>query len=223
MIESMVHWLSSAIETLGYPGVALAVFLESFFAPIPSEIILPFSGFVASNGSLNIYLVILVATLFGYLGSLPFYFLGKVGEKFVYNFLDKWGKYLFIEKRDVDYVFKLFKKRDNAFVFLGRLIPIVRTLISFPAGVFKMNFFLFSTYTLLGTLLWNTILIYTGFVAGNNWEVVGAYLSKYEKLILVAIILAGVLYIARGIIRKRTTSNSSDGQSKEKPQSSRKA
>lgn len=209
MIESIVNWLSSAIETLGYPGVAIAVFLESFFAPIPSEVVLPFSGFVASNGALNIYLVIAVATIFAYLGSLPFYFLGKFGEKYVYKFLDKWGKYLFIEKRDVDYAFKLFEKKGNFLVFLGRLIPIVRTLISFPAGVFKMNFALFTFYTLIGTLIWNSILTYLGFIMGNNWSVVGAYLSKYEKGILVVIVIGIILYIVRGV-KRRSISSSSD-------------
>ena len=96
MIQSIIDWLVNVISVLGYPGVFISVFLESFFAPIPSEIILPFSGFVASQGSMNIYLVIVVATVAAYLGSLPFYFIGKWGEKPVLEFLDKFGKYLFI-------------------------------------------------------------------------------------------------------------------------------
>lgn len=202
MIQTLVDWLVTAIETLGYPGVAVAVFLESFFAPIPSELILPFSGFVASTGSLNIYLVILIATFAAYLGSLPFYLLGRWGKRYVYLFLEKVGKYLFISQEDVDRVFVLFNRHGNKLVLFGRLVPIVRTLISFPAGVADMNFMLFSAYTLLGSLLWNILLTYAGFVLGDNWGVVGEWLSKYETVIIVVFVLAVVLYVARGIYKR---------------------
>ena len=98
MISSFVDWLVSIIESIGYVGVSLAMFIESFFAPIPSEIILPFSGFVASKGSLNVYLVTIFATISAYLGSLPFYIIGYFGDKRVRKFLEKYGKYLFISK-----------------------------------------------------------------------------------------------------------------------------
>jgi membrane protein DedA with SNARE-associated domain len=189
------------ITVLGYPGVFLSVFIESFFAPIPSEIILPFSGFVASNGDMNIYLVILVATVAAYLGSLPFYFIGKWGEKPLLKFLERYGKYLFIAQDDVDKVFGLFDKYGKGVVFVGRVIPIVRTLISFPAGVAKMPFILFTVYTLLGSLIWNILLSYTGFVLGDNWSVVGEWVSNYEHVILALLILVFVAYIGRGIYK----------------------
>jgi len=201
MIQSIIDWLVNAIQTLGYPGVALAVFLESFFAPIPSELILPFSGFVASNGSLNIYLVIIFATFAAYLGSLPFYFLGLWGEKYVNIFLEKWGKYLFIDKGDVEWAFSLFDKHGSKLVFLGRLMPVVRTLISFPAGVAKMNYILFTVYTLLGSLIWNILLAYTGYILGDRWSIIGEWVGKYEKVIIVLGVLFVVAYIARGIYR----------------------
>lgn len=202
MIQLFIDWLVNIITVLGYPGVFLAVFIESFFAPIPSEIILPFSGFVASMGEMNIYLVIAIATVAAYLGSLPFYMIGRWGEKFFKNFLDKYGKYLFIEDSDVQWTFKLFEKYGNGLVFLGRLIPIVRTLISFPAGVSKMPFLKFSIYTLMGSLIWNTILTYTGFVLGDHWENVGAWVSKYENVILFVVIFLFLLYIGRGIFKR---------------------
>lgn len=204
MIQNFIDWLVNIISTLGYPGVALSVFIESFFAPIPSEIILPFSGFVASQGVLNIYLVIAIATLAAYLGTLPFYFIGLWGEKFVFKFLDKYGKYLFIQKDDVDWVFSLFDKHGKKIVLIGRLIPIVRTLISFPAGVAKMNFTVFSIYTLIGSLVWNTILTSAGFFLGDSWELVSSYIAKYEKGILVVLLLIFVLYIMRGFLKKRS-------------------
>lgn len=204
MIQNFIDWLVNIISTLGYPGVALSVFIESFFAPIPSEIILPFSGFVASQGVLNIYLVIGIATIAAYLGTLPFYFVGLWGEKFVSKFLDRYGKYLFIQKDDVDWVFGLFEKHGKKIVLFGRLIPIVRTLISFPAGVAKMNFTVFSMFTLVGALVWNTILTFAGYFLGDSWEVVSGYVSKYEKGILIFLVLVFVLYILRGIKKRRS-------------------
>ncbi|HRX43980.1 MAG TPA: DedA family protein [Candidatus Dojkabacteria bacterium] len=199
MIQSIIDWLVNVISVLGYPGVFISVFLESFIAPIPSEIILPFSGFVASIGSMNIYLVIIVATLAAYLGSLPFYFIGRWGEKPVLTFLERYGKYLFIKKSDVDKGFEVFNKYGNGVVFVGRVIPIIRTLISFPAGVAKMNFVKFTIYTLFGSLIWNIVLTYTGFILGDHWERIGAIVGQYEKVIIVVCILLFILYVGRGV------------------------
>jgi membrane protein DedA with SNARE-associated domain len=198
MITSIIDWLLNIIETLGYPGVFLSMFLESFFAPIPSELILPFAGFVSFNGSLNIYIVIIVATFGAYLGSLPFYILGRLGEKYVYSFINRYGKYLFIYQKDIQRGETLFKKHGNKVVLFGRLIPIIRTVISFPAGVAKMNFLLFSIYTFVGALIWSTILAFLGYLLGDRWEIVGEWISKYEKVVLILIgILLTVFVISR--------------------------
>jgi len=194
------------INSVGYLGVGLAMFVESFFAPIPSEIILPFSGFVASQGSLNIYIVILIATIFAYLGSLPFYLVGRWGEKSVMKFLNKYGKYLFISKVDLDKGFTAFEKYGNGIILLGRVVPIVRTVISFPAGVSKMKFILFSVYTLIGTAIWSTILAMAGYFLGSKWEIVSEYVSKYEKIIIVILIIGVVLYVVRGVVNMRKSS-----------------
>ncbi len=207
MIQTFIDWLVSIITTLGYPGVALSVFIESFFAPIPSEIILPFSGFVASTGALNIYWVIVVATFAAYLGTLPFYFIGRWGERYVFTFLDKYGKYLFIDRGDVDWAFGLFEKHGNKIVLGGRLIPIVRTLISFPAGVAKMKFVVFSIYTLIGAFFWNTLLAYAGYILADSWESVGAWIGKYEKGIIVIGVIVVILYFLRGYLRRRKSTS----------------
>ena len=203
MIESIIDWLVNAISTIGYPGVFISVFLESFFAPIPSEIILPFSGFVASTGKMDLVFVIVIATVAAYLGSLPFYFIGKWGEKPVINFINKYGKYLFIQQKDVDKVFGAFDKYGKGVVFFGRLIPMIRTLISFPAGVAKMQFARFSMYTLFGSLTWNILLTYAGYQLGDHWSVVSKWIEKYQNVILVLIIIAVLLYIIRGIKSRR--------------------
>ncbi|HQJ73360.1 MAG TPA: DedA family protein [Candidatus Dojkabacteria bacterium] len=203
MIQSIIDWLVNAISTIGYPGVFISVFLESFFAPIPSEIILPFSGFVASTGKMDLVFVMVIATVAAYLGSLPFYFIGKWGEKPVINFINKYGKYLFIQQKDVDKVFGAFDKYGKGVVFFGRLIPMIRTLISFPAGVAKMQFARFSMYTLLGSLTWNILLTYAGYQLGDHWSVVSKWIEKYQNVILVLIIIAVLLYIIRGIKSRR--------------------
>lgn len=201
MISTIIDWLVNAISTLGYPGVAIAMFLESFFAPISSEIILPFSGFVCARDGMNIYITIIVASLAAYLGTLPFYFIGRWGKGSVDKFLRKFGKYLFIPSSDLDKGYRAFDKYGNGIVFFGRLIPIVRTVISFPAGVAKMNFGIFSLYTLLGSLLWSSILAFAGFFLGENWEIVEGYVGKYEKVIYVILIALVVVYVIRGIYK----------------------
>jgi len=203
MISTIIDWLVNTISTLGYPGVAIAMFLESFFAPIPSEIILPFSGFVCARDGMNIYITIIVASLAAYLGTLPFYFIGRWGKNGVDKFLRKFGKYLFISSSDLDKAYKAFDKYGNGIVFLGRLIPIIRTVISFPAGVARMNFGIFSLYTLLGSFLWSSILAFSGFLLGENWGIVEGYVSKYEKAIYVVLIILAVVYVIRGIYKLR--------------------
>lgn len=207
MITSFVNWLVNIIETLGYPGVALSMFIESFFAPIPSEVILPFSGFVASKGTLNLYLVIIVATFAAYLGSLPFYIIGYLGEQKVHKFLEKYGKYLFITRENVQKGYDAFEKYGNVFVLTGRVVPIVRTLISFPAGASKMNFWKFTIYTLIGTAIWSTLLILAGYFLGSQWEDAVEYVNRYENIIigLMGVSLFG--YIIYNILNNRKKKN----------------
>ena len=205
MISSVIDWLVNLIEVIGYPGVAIAMFIESFFAPIPSEIILPFSGFVAFGGSLNIYVVIVVATVAAYLGTLPFYFIGRWGNEFVMEFLKKYGKYLFISQEDLQKGFDAFEKYGGGIVFFGRLIPIVRTVISFPAGVSKMNFLQFSIYTLVGAGIWSSILASAGFFLGDRWDMVSVYVERYENVILILLLVVVAVYIGwniRKVLRK---------------------
>ncbi len=203
MITPIIDWLVNLISSVGYWGVGLAMFIESFFAPIPSEIILPFSGFVASDGRLKIYLVIIVATVAAYLGSLPFYIIGRLGENSVLNFLKKYGKFLFISENDLEKGVKSFEKYGNSIVFFGRLIPIVRTVISFLAGVSKMKFGIFSLYTIAGTAIWSTVLSLAGFFLGSQWEIVSVYVSRYENVIIVIIIVLVITFLGNRILKSK--------------------
>jgi membrane protein DedA with SNARE-associated domain len=205
MINSIVTWLTQLIESTGYIGVGLSMFIESFFAPIPSELILPFAGFVASKTDQILIVSIIVASISAYLGSLPFYFLGVWGKDWVNRFLNKWGKFLFIYPEDVEKGFKVFDKYGSSIIFFGRLVPMIRTVISFPAGVAKTPFIKFTIYTLLGSTIWSSILAISGYYLGENWEIVSLWLSKYEEVVLVSIILIFVGYIIYKLLKHKSS------------------
>jgi membrane protein DedA with SNARE-associated domain len=199
MINSLVDWLVQTIDSLGYLGVFIGVFLESFLALIPSEIILPFSGFVASRGTMNIVLVIATVGIGAYLGSLPFYFIGLWGDDFVEKFLKKYGKYIFISQDDLEKGYKAFEKHGNKIVFFGRFIPLIRSVISFPAGAARMKFPIFSIYTTLGSLLYATALCLGGYYMGENWQIIASYINQYENIVLALLSIAILIYIWRGM------------------------
>ena len=203
MIENIVEWLTNLMNSFGYLGIAISVFLETIFPPIPSAFIQPFAGFVASRTEQTLLLTIVAATVGTYLGTFPFYLLGIWGEKAVYKFLKKYGKYLFIEQEEVDKAFDFFNKYGKEVILFGRLVPLVRTFISFPAGVAKMPFLQFTIYTLIGSAIWSTILAVSGYLLGENWEVLLSLLSKYENIVLILLVLLVVGYIVFKIIKKR--------------------
>ncbi|MBD3329152.1 DedA family protein [Candidatus Dojkabacteria bacterium] len=200
MIHDLITWLTGLIETIGYPGVALSMFIESFFAPIPSELILPFAGFLASEGKMNILALGLIGGIFSYLGTLPFYFIGTIGNReTIDKFIKKYGKYLFISEDEVNAAFKMFDKFGKLLIFFGRLVPLVRSVISFPAGMAKMNFAGFTVLTLIGSTMWSYILVIAGYFLGEHWDAVGNFVGRYEKIVMVLVALAGVIYIGKKI------------------------
>jgi membrane protein DedA with SNARE-associated domain len=203
MIENIVDWLTNLMNSLGYLGIGLAVFLETIFPPIPSAFIQPFAGFVASRTDQTLLLTIISATIGTYLGTFPFYLLGIWGENAVYKFLSKYGKYLFIEQEEVDKAFEFFNKYGKEVVLFGRLIPLVRTFISFPAGVARMPFWQFTIYTLIGSAIWSSILSIAGYLLGENWEILLTWLSRYENIMLILIVVVIIAYFVFKILKKR--------------------
>ncbi len=127
------------------------------------------------------------------------------GKNNVTKFLNRFGKYFFIDKDDVNLAFDLFQKHGNKIVLFGRLIPIVRTIISFPAGVAEMHFGIFTAFTLLGSFVWNIILVYAGYILADNWGIVGQYINKYENGILVIGAILLIFYFVRGYIKKKNS------------------
>ena len=208
MISNAVDWMTNLMEKLGYLGVTISVFLETVFPPIPSAFIQPFAGFVASRTDKLLILTILAATVGSYLGTLPFYLLGVWGEKFVNNFLKKYSKYLFIEDYEVEKAFEFFDKHGPIIILTGRLIPLVRTVISFPAGVADMPFWKFTIYTLIGGAIWSTILSTSGFLLGERWKVLVIWIEQYENLAMIVILLLIVAYFGYKIVSKKKYSKS---------------
>ena len=202
MIENTVTWLIEIIEATGYLGIAFAILLESVFPPIPSAFILPFMGFVSSRTEQLLIVYIAVASVAAYIGTLPFYFLGVWGEDFLRKFLDKYGKYFFIEEEEVEKAFEFFDKKGNSIVFFGRLIPLIRSAISFPAGVARMPFIKYSIYTLLGSAVWSAGLGLAGYFLGEQWEIVVEWLARYEDIALILTVVLFLSYIGYKIYKK---------------------
>lgn len=204
----MVEWIENVIRELGYPGIVLLMFLENLFPPIPSELIMPLAGFTASRSdSLSFAGVILAGTLGAVLGTSPLYALGYIyGEWGVKRLVAIYGPWLGIEERDVDKVNRWFRQRGAVMVFVARLIPGVRSLISLPAGMARMNLLLYFFYTTLGSALWVSFLVYVGNLLGENYDQVERYLDPLSILVLVGLVLWAIYWVwgrRQAVLRQR--------------------
>ncbi|RIO11000.1 DedA family protein [Mammaliicoccus sciuri] len=191
----MEQWITDYMTHYGYIGVSILVFLEYVIHPFPSEIILTFAGFMTSQSELNIIIVCLLTILGAVLGALVLYSIGAlIGEERLYKFIHKRGKYIGIKTQDLDKTIQWLDKYGHWAIFLGRFIPIVRTLISLPAGITKMNLPVFILLTAIGTGMWNIFLIMLGKMLGNHWHQILVYVGMYSKVFIVIIAIA-VLYV----------------------------
>lgn len=196
LINLIVFWVTAVIAFSGYWGIFLMMTAESACIPIPSEVIMPFAGFLVVSGKLNFWLVVIAGTIGNLVGSWLAYWLGT-GEG--YNLLRKYGKYILISHHDLDKAHSWFEKRGEIMVFFSRLLPVVRTFISLPAGVARMNLKKFTFFTFLGSLLWAIGLTYLGTKMGENWNKIQDYFHKFDLLIGAILILGIVWYIRRHI------------------------
>ncbi|MEX5961482.1 DedA family protein [Mammaliicoccus sciuri] len=191
----MEQWITDFMTHYGYIGVFILVFLEYVIHPFPSEIILTFAGFMTSQSELNIIIVCLLTILGAVLGALVLYRISAlIGVVRKYKFIHKRGKYIGIKTQDLDKTIQWLDKYGHWAIFLGRFIPIVRTLISLPAGITKMNLPVFILLTAIGTGMWNIFLIMLGKMLGNHWHQIIVYVGMYSKVFIVIIAIA-VLYV----------------------------
>lgn len=197
LIQSITDWLVSLMETVGGIGVALAIALESVFPPIPSEVILPLAGFTASRGTLNLVEAIVWATVGSLLGAWALYGISRwVGLHRINRAADKIPG---VSRRDVGKANAWFERYGNWSVLIGRVIPVVRSLISVPAGFNRMDFLRFTGWTLLGSAVWNTILVSAGYFLGAGWCSILGYLDMFENVVIAAFIVVIVVWAARKI------------------------
>ena len=188
MLQNIIDWVISIMEAIGSPGVGLAVFLENVFPPIPSEVILPLAGFTASQGSINVVAAFIWATVGSLTGA---YFLYYLGAAIGADRLRKIAAWMWLVKvEDVDAALAWFDKYGKVSILVGRVIPGIRSLISIPAGIDRMNPVSFGLYTLLGSSIWNAVLIYCGWVLGENWHAVEGVIDQYSKVVYVIVALA---------------------------------
>ena len=204
LLEQVGGWIESLIAAIGYPGIVLAMALENIFPPIPSEAVLPFAGALSAKGELSFWGAIAAGTVGSLIGAVVLYAVGYVArEAGVRRLVAAYGRYLFISESDLDRSAAWFERYGEAIIFFGRLIPLIRSIISVPAGYTRMNMVRFLIYTTLGTTLWNLILTYIGRVLGENWADISDLMAPYENGVLILIGLAVLAFIGWRAMRWR--------------------
>lgn len=199
----MTDWIKTTIESLGYWGIALLMFLENLFPPIPSELIMPLAGYTANlpGAKLNIIGVFFAGLVGSVLGALIWYYPGKfLSQRRLEALADKYGKWVAISSKDIAKAKYWFDKQGKKAVLIGRLVPGVRTLISIPAGISNMHLPSFIFYTTVGSACWVGLLTYTGYVLGSQYELVDKYLAPVSKIVFAGLLLVFFIWVLK---RKR--------------------
>ncbi|PIT88716.1 MAG: alkaline phosphatase [Candidatus Magasanikbacteria bacterium CG10_big_fil_rev_8_21_14_0_10_36_32] len=200
IIEFLANIVINVIDWSGYAGVFFLMLVESCGIPMPSEVIMPFAGFLVSKGKLLFWAVVFLGAAGNLIGSWLAYFIGVKGGR---PLLEKYGKYILISRHDLDVADRWFVRYGEATVFFGRLLPVVRTFISFPAGVAKMNFKKFSFYTFAGALPWSLLFAWLGVKMGNNWDLIRAKLHSFDLFIGCLVLILIIWYIWRHLKHRR--------------------
>jgi len=190
MLDSLITIFTNIIEAGGYASITFLMALESMIVPVPSEAVMPFAGFLWFAGKMSFWAIIFFSTLGSIIGSLISYYVGFYG---IEVFIAKYGKYFFLNKYHLELTEKFFKRFGGKAVFVSRFIPVVRHLISLPAGAGKMNIFSFTFYTVVGAGAWNAILTYVGYSLAENWFVIKRYTGVLDVIIVIAMV-GGILY-----------------------------
>lgn len=190
--EILSNFVINLIESLGYTGIFIAMTLESACIPLPSEVIMPFAGFVVNEGKLSLIGVTIIGTLGNLIGSIITYYVGLKGGR---PLLEKYGKYILITKDKLNYVDHIFNKYGPITIFLGRILPGIRTFISLPAGISGMDIKKFIIYTILGSLPWTFALAYIGVLLNEKWSIIRGYFHIFDIILGILIVLF-IIYLA---------------------------
>lgn len=200
MLESFAHWIQGIVRDIGYPGVFLLIMLESTLVPIPSELVMPFAGFMASRGEFSLPVILVINSTAAMLGSGVCYWIGVVGGK---PFLVNYGKYFLIREHDIARTEAFFARHGKKTILIARFLPVIRHVISVPAGIARMPLPGFFLQTFLGATIWGGTLILLGYYVGANWEAFARTLKRVDLLIGAILVLALVAMGIRFVVRRR--------------------
>lgn len=189
IIAILATWIMGVISTMGYGGIVLLMAIESACIPLPSEIIMPFAGFLVFKGEMLLWMVAVAGAIGCVAGSIPAYYLGMYGGR---PLVEKYGKWVLISHKDLKWADHAFEKHGDIIIFIGRLLPAVRTFIAFPAGVARMHMGKFIIYTFVGSLIWCYLLAFAGFKMGEHWESLKVYFHEFHYVIAGA----GLIFVA---------------------------
>jgi len=192
ILDQITQFIISTISNSGYFGIFLLMIAESALIPIPSEIIMPFSGYLVSTEKFDLGLVILAGSLGNLVGSLIAYYVGlKLGREIILRY----GKYIFLKKSHLDFTESYFSRFGDKSTFVGRLLPAVRTYISLPAGLAKMDVKKFVFYTFIGSVIWNSVLTFVGIKLGENWNSIQKYTHYFDVIVIIGVIVVIVFFV----------------------------
>ncbi len=200
MVVWVTEWATAVMSSMGYPGLFLLMALESMVAPVPSEAVMPFAGFLVADGRFSWVGAVLASCSGTVAGSWVSYVMGRWGGR---PLVLRFGRYLLLDHEHLDFTHRWFERRGEATIFIARFIPVVRHLISIPAGVAEMNPARFTVYTLVGGTIWNTILLVAGHRLRGRWEVIVAYSHQIDYVVVAALLLGAGWWIRRQLRRRR--------------------
>jgi len=196
ILSAVTNFIISVIDSSSYIGIALLMAIESAAIPLPSEVIMPFSGFLVSEGRFTLFGISLAGAAGSVLGSWVTYWLGKYGGR---PLVVKYGRYVLISEHDLDIADRFFTRFGTWATFLGRVLPVVRTYISIPAGISRVKFIPFTVATFAGSLIWSYFLGWVGFKLGENWESLSGYFHQVDWIIVTLVVIGAAWWILRHI------------------------
>jgi len=186
IVEKFVEYIVAGISASGYFGIFVLMALESMIAPVPSEVVMPFAGYLALQGKFNFWLALLASSIGSIFGSLLSYCIGFYGGR---PLVLKFGRYLLLEEEHLKWTENWFSKQGDKTIFISRFIPVVRHLISIPAGIAKMAMHKFLVYTFIGATIWNFLLLYAGFKLGSHWDKIHQFSKELDVIFIAAVVL----------------------------------
>ena len=203
-LNAIKVWVEQIISSMGYVGLYVVMFLENVFPPIPSEVVLPLAGSLTLTGRFSIFWITIIGMLGSLTGAFLFYGLGKwLGESRVRTIIEKYGRYALLSTNDLDRSLEWFDKYDDWVIFFSRMVPIVRSLISIPAGIANMKITKFSFYTILGTALWSFLLAIGGRLLGEQWPLIAEFINTYQNIVLVVAAAAVLFFFGSRLLEKK--------------------